>query len=333
MKRPITYKDAGVDIDKADSLVKSIRLLTKKTVRPEVLGGIGHFSGLFRPRFKNMKEPVLAASTDGIGTKLLLADIVGRYDTVGIDLVAMCVNDIVTCGAEPLFFLDYFATGRLNKDKMLKVIKGILKGCMEANCSLIGGETAELPGLYRDEDYDLAGFCVGVVDKKDIIDGSKIAVGDVVLGISSSGPHSNGYSLIRKIFSKAEIREKFKDILLKPTIIYVRPISALLKTIKTSGIAHITGGGFYDNISRILPKGSAAVLNPRSWRVPKIFKIIQERSRLDKDNMYRTFNMGIGMVLMLKRKDIIKAKNILSRFKLKSFIIGEVVKGTRQVII
>ncbi len=332
MKR-ITYKDAGVDIDKADSLIREIAKLTKKSIRPEVLGKIGGFSGFFSAKFGRMREPVLTASTDGVGTKLMVADIVGRHDTVGIDLVAMCANDVVACGAQPLFFLDYFATGRLNSLKMLEVMKGILKGCKEAGSSLIGGETAELPGLYKDEDYDLAGFCVGVVDRKKIIDGSGISVGDIVLGISSSGPHSNGYSLIRRLFSKSEMQCKFKNILLKPTIIYVKPISTLLKNIKVVGIAHITGGGFYDNISRILPKRCAVVLNPRSWKVPAIFKIIEERSRLGKEDMHRTFNMGIGMVLILKRKDASKAKEGLSRFKLNSYIIGEVVKGKRSVVI
>ena len=335
MKKAITYKDAGVDIDKADSLVKSIKTLTKKTRRPEMLGGIGGFSGFFRAKFKGIKEPVLAASTDGVGTKLFLADTAGRHDTVGIDLVAMCVNDIVACGAEPLFFLDYFATGRLNTNKMLEVMKGILDGCKKAGCSLIGGETAELPGLYKNEDYDLAGFCVGVVDRKAIIDGSGISAGDVALGISSSGPHSNGYSLIRRLFSKSDIRGKFGKSLLMPTVIYVKPLLAVLKRVEIKGIAHITGGGFYDNISRILPKGCDVVLNPSSWSVPEIFRIIQKRSGLDKKNMYRTFNMGIGMVLILDRKDIMKAMGILSGHGLKSFVIGEVVKGRgkRKIII
>lgn len=333
MKKSITYKDAGVDIDKANRLVRSVKLLTREKIRPEALGKIGGFSGFFRARFKNMKEPILTAATDGVGTKLMVADIVGKHDTVGIDLVAMCANDIVACGAEPLFFLDYFATGRLNNILMLKVLKGILTGCREARCALIGGETAELPGLYRNEDYDLAGFCVGAVDKNKIIDGSKIAIGDVVLGISSSGPHSNGYSLIRKVFSKHEMKKQFKNILLKPTAIYVRPILTLLERVKVNGIAHITGGGFYDNILRILPKKHVAVLNPHSWHVPKIFKIIQERSNLDSKDMYRTFNMGIGMVSILKRDDASKAKKILSRFNLNSFIIGEVVKGGRDVIV
>ncbi|MBL7069646.1 MAG: phosphoribosylformylglycinamidine cyclo-ligase [Candidatus Omnitrophica bacterium] len=330
----MTYKDAGVDIDKANKAVKSIRrLITKDSIRPEVLGTIGGFSGFFDAGFKKMRNPVLAASTDGVGTKLMLANLIGRHDTVGIDLVAMCVNDIIACGAEPLFFLDYFATGKLDPITMLDVMKGVSRGCREAGCTLIGGETAELPGLYRSGDYDMAGFCIGVVDKKDIIDGSKIKAKDVVLGIASSGPHSNGYSLIRKVFSRAESKNKFNKILLKPTIIYVRPVLALRKKMKINGIAHITGGGFHDNILRILPKGRAAVLNAHSWNAPPIFKIIQKRSRLSNEEMYRTFNMGIGMALILRRKDALKAQKILRRFKLKSYIIGEIVKSKRMVVI
>lgn len=333
MGRRITYKDAGVDIDKADKLVSSIKKLTKATNRPGVLGNIGMFSAFFKANFRRMKEPVLAASTDGVGTKLMVANIAQKHNTIGIDLVAMCANDIIACGAEPLFFLDYFATGKLDDKKMLEVMQGILNGCKQAGCALIGGETAELPGLYKDEDYDMAGFCIGVVDRKKIIDGSKIKIGDVVLGIASSGPHSNGYSLIRKLFTPAEIKDKFKNTLLRPTVMYVKPVSALLKKIKINGIAHITGGGFYDNISRILPKGVAVVLNPSSWKPPRIFKAIQERASVDNKEMCRTFNMGIGMTLILKRKDAMKAKAILRSRKLKSFIIGEVVKGDKQVII
>lgn len=334
MKKVVTYKDAGVDIDQGNRLVKSIKLLNKKPIRKESnVGTIGGFSGFFDARFKRMKDPVLAAATDGVGTKLLLANIAGKHDTVGIDLVAMCVNDLIACGAEPLFFLDYFATGKLDSKKMLDVMKGILKGCRDAGCSLIGGETAELPGLYKSEDYDMAGFSVGVVDRKKMIDGSAVRPGDVVVGINSSGPHSNGYSLIRKVFSKNDIKEKFRDALLRPTVIYVKPVLAILKKIKISGIAHITGGGFYENIPRVLPKKCSVVLNPRSWKVPEIFKEIQVRTNLDDRNMYTTFNMGIGMVLILKRRDVKAAQNILSGFKLKSPIIGEVTKGNGKVII
>jgi phosphoribosylformylglycinamidine cyclo-ligase len=333
VKQPITYKDAGVDVDKANRLVDGIKLLAGKTVRKGCIGGIGGFSGFFDGRFKEMKEPVLAASTDGVGTKLLLANIVGKHDTVGIDLVAMCVNDIVTCGAEPLFFLDYFGTGKLDSDTMLEVMKGITEGCRQAGCSLIGGETAEMPGLYKAGDYDLAGFSVGVVDKKDIIDGSLVRPGDVVLGIASSGPHSNGYSLIRKVFSEDEIKKEFGRELLKPTIIYVKPVLRILDKIGIGGIAHITGGGFFDNIPRVLPKGCAVVINKDSWDMPPIFKAIQKRADLDDKNMYWTLNMGIGMVLIIRPDDVGTAQKILTADGLKSYVIGDVVKGARKVVL
>ncbi len=329
----ITYKEAGVDIDKANKFVRSLKQMNKNFAKQGVIGSIGGFSGLFSAKFKGMKEPVLASSTDGVGTKLIVAGIAGKHDTIGIDLVGMCVNDIIACGAKPLFFLDYFATGRLDLEKTFQVMKGILNGCKEAQCSLIGGETAELPGLYKDEDYDMAGFAIGVVDRSKIIDGTKIRVGDVVLGIESSGPHSNGYSLIRKVFSKGDIKGKYKKALLKPTIIYVKPVLALLDKVNINGIAHITGGGFYDNISRILPRGCSVVLSPHSWKVPDIFNIIQERSGLDKRNMYLTFNMGIGLVLVLKREHAKKAQKIIKRFGLKSAIMGEVTNGDRKVVI
>lgn len=330
---PITYKKAGVDIEKADELVKSIAVLTKKTKRPEVIGSIGGFSGFFRPQWRKMKDPVLVASSDGVGTKLIVANIAGKHDTVGVDLVAMNVNDIICSGAEPLFFLDYFACGKLNKKTALEVIKGISKGCIEAGVSLIGGETAELPGLYAKGDYDLAGFSIGIADKANIIDGSGINNGDVVLGLASSGLHSNGFSLVRKVFSRREMRKKFKNTLLRPTRIYVKGIRSLKKSVKIKGIAHITGGGFYDNIVRILPKNKALVINPKSWPIPEIFNIIQKRASLDRRNMYQTFNMGIGMVIVLSRKDIKKAQLVLSRFKFASYIIGEVTDGKRKVVI
>ncbi|MFH1752571.1 MAG: phosphoribosylformylglycinamidine cyclo-ligase [Candidatus Omnitrophota bacterium] len=329
----MTYKKAGVDVDKANKLIRSLKSMNKGLPKHGVIASIGGFSALFSAKFKGMKEPVLASSTDGVGTKLIVAETAGKHDTVGIDLVGMCVNDIIACGARPLFFLDYFATGRLNPVKMLRVVRGILKGCKEAGCSLIGGETAELPGLYKNEEYDMAGFCVGVVDRRNVIDGSKIRVGDVVLGIESSGPHSNGYSLIRKVFSTGDIKGRFKEALLKPTIIYVKPVLALLEKIKINGICHITGGGFYDNISRVLPKGCSVVLNPRSWKAPEIFSVIQERSRLDNRNMFFTFNMGIGLALILKREYAYKAQKIIKRFGLESTIIGEVTRGNRKVVI
>lgn len=329
----VTYKDAGVDVNKAMNLVEAIKLLTKKEKNLCTLSSIGGFSGFFKPNWKKMKDPVLVASSDGVGTKLLVAGIAEKHNTIGIDLVAMNVNDIVTSGAEPLFFLDYFACGKLDNNKTLEVIKGIIDGCREAGCTLLGGETAELPGLYNNKDYDLGGFCVGIVDKKKIIDGCKTAKGDVVLGLASSGLHSNGFSLVRKIFSKQEIKTKYKTILLTPTKIYVKGILQLIKSVNVKGIAHITGGGFYDNIIRMLPKDKAIVINPHSWPIPKIFGVIQEKARLDSHEMYRTFNMGIGMVLVIARKNLNKSQKILSRLGLTSYLIGEVVKGKRKVII
>ena len=329
----ITYKKAGVDIDKANRFVEAIKALTKKPIRPGPLGKIGGFSGFFKPRLKRMKEPLLVAATDGVGTKLLVAEIAGRHDTIGIDLVAMNTDDVVACGAEPLFFLDYFACGRLNDKKAVKIMKGILEGCRQAGVCLLGGETAEMPGVYRGEEYDLAGFCVGIVDRKKIIDGRGISAGDVILGIASSGMHSNGYSLARKVFSRQEMKGKFKNALLRPTKIYTKAMLAAIKSVNVKGIAHITGGGFYDNIIRILPKGKAVVINPKSWAVPQIFKIIKERARLNDYNMYRTFNMGVGMVLVIARKDVIKTRRILRRFGHNSYLIGEIVKGERKVVI
>ena len=331
----VDYKKAGVDVEAANRLVGSIKALNKKsgTSRPEAMGSIGGFSGLFKPRLGKMKEPVLVASSDGVGTKLIVANIAGKHDTIGIDLVAMNVNDLICCGAEPLFFLDYFACGKLDNSKTLEVIKGILKGCREAGATLLGGETAELPGLYNGNDYDLAGFSVGIVDKKEIINGSKITKGDVVLGIASSGLHSNGFSLVRKVFSTREMKGAFKNTLLRPTKIYVKGILETKKAIDIKGIAHITGGGFYDNIVRVLPKNKAVVINPNSWRIPDIFKIIQKRANLTNEKMYQTFNMGIGMILILSRKDASAAQKVLSRFKLNSCLIGEVVKGQKKVIV
>lgn len=320
-------------MDKAARLVGSITKLSRKSARAGVLGSIGGFGGFFKPQLKGMKEPVLTASSDGVGTKLIAANIAGKHDTIGIDLVAMNVNDIITCGAEPLFFLDYFACGKLDNKRAHDVMKGIVEGCRQARCALLGGETAELPGLYNDKDYDLGGFCVGIVDRKKIIDGSRVKEGDVVLGMASSGVHSNGFSLIRKVFSKSEMKHRFKSALLRPTKIYVKGILALIKSVDVKGVAHITGGGFYDNIVRALPKKKAVIINPHSWTIPNIFGLIQARTNLDKFNMYRTFNMGIGMVLIVARKDVKKSQGILSRLGFPSYLIGEVVKGERKVII
>lgn len=323
--REVTYKSAGVDIDRAERFIHNIIPLVNRTRRPGVIGKIGGFSGFFKAP-KYFKDLVLVAATDGVGTKLLVAGMVGRHDTVGIDLVAMCVNDVVTCGAEPLFFLDYFSTQRIDTRTACQVIKGIVDGCRQAHCSLLGGETAEMPGLYKRGDYDMAGFCVGAVERKDIIDGSRIMPGDIVLGLASSGLHSNGFSLVRKLFSEKEIKKKWADELLQPTRIYVQHILSLKKRIDIKGIAHITGGGFYGNIPRILPKALGVEIRLRSWDIPAIFKEIQLRANLTEKEMFRTFNMGIGMVVIINRDILDKARRFLSRINLRSWDIGKVVR-------
>ena len=295
----ITYRKSGVDIDKADEFITKIKPLLAKTNRPEVIGKIGGFSGLFKPRIGRMKDPVLVSSTDGVGTKILIADLLGKHDTIGLDLVAMCVDDVVVTGAEPLFFLDYIACGKLDQEKLIDLMKGITKGCMEAGCALIGGETAELPGMYAKGKFDLAGFCVGVVDRQKVIDGRNCCIGDKVIGLASSGLHSNGYSLVRKIFPQEEIKGMLAKDLIRPTRIYTRTILQLLKRVKIRAMSHITGGGFYDNIPRVLPEDKAVRIWKGSWPVPSIFKKIQDRGSVNPAEMFRTFNMGVGMVMIL----------------------------------
>lgn len=328
----IDYKKAGVDIDKSNRFIKDITSIVSATKRREVLGGIGGFSA-FTSIPKKYKEPVLVSSTDGVGTKLKVADAVGKHDTIGIDLVAMSVNDIVVTGAEPLFFLDYFATGKLNNKKAVEVIKGIAKGCKDAGCGLIGGETAEMPGMYKGDEYDLAGFCVGVVERHKIIDGRNVKPGDRIIGIASSGLHSNGFSLARKVFTRKELKGKFGKILLTPTIIYVKPILKLTSKVKIKSMAHITGGGFYDNIPRVLPRNTASLIYKELWPVPEIFKLIQKRAGASDKEMYRTFNMGIGMVFVVDKKDTTRAHRIIKDSGLKSWTIGEVIKGRKEVVI
>jgi len=331
MKR-VTYKKAGVDIDKANKLVETIKPHVASTKRQGWVGNIGAFAGFFRPDLKKYKDPLFVGSTDGVGTKLLIAQKLGRHYEVGIDLVAMSVNDVVTCGAEPLFFLDYFGTGKLKPAVMEEVIKGIADGCKQSNCMLIGGETAELPGMYGEDIYDLAGFCAGIVDRKDVIDGKKVKEGDLILGIQSSGVHSNGYSMVRKVFSDKELKGRIGDMLMKPTILYVKPVLELMKHIEIKGIAHITGGGFFDNIVRALPDKNAAVIFKKSWQVPEIFGHIQQKGKIKDTDMFWTFNMGIGMVIVVPKQSAWKAKQILlNKFKLDSWIIGEVIKGKRRV--
>lgn len=327
----LTYKKTGVDIDKADDFIKRIMPLLEKTKRREVLGGIGGFSGLFRPHLKNIKNPVLVSSTDGVGTKLLLADLLNKYDTVGLDLVAMCVNDVVVVGAEPLFFLDYIACGRLNQAKLYKLMKGIARGCQEAGCALIGGETAELPGMYAKDKFDLAGFCVGLVSRESLIDGRHCRKGDRVLGLASSGLHSNGFSLVRKIFSQEEMQGRFRRAFLKPTRIYVKSILKLIKNVQIKAIAHITGGGFYGNIPRVLPEGLSVTIKRGSWRVPQIFRTIQEKGKIEEQEMFRTFNMGVGMVVILSSSQTPQALALLERMGERAWVMGEVIKGPRQV--
>ena len=328
----IDYKKAGVDIDRSNRFVKDIAKLVSGTKRPEVIGNIGGFSSFVKIP-KKYKDPVLVSSTDGVGTKLMVADYLGKHTTVGIDLVAMCANDLVVTGAEPLFFLDYFATGRLDNKKAKDVIKGIVDGCRQSGCALVGGETAEMPGMYNGGQYDLAGFCVGVVERKRIIDGRGVKIGDKIIGLESSGAHSNGFSLIRKIFSKRELKGKIGKSVLTPTIIYVRPILKLIQKINVKSMAHMTGGGFYDNIPRVLPRGKSALIYKGSWPVPGIFRTIQKKAKINDKKMYRTFNMGIGMVAVVDKRDVNKAHGVIRNYGLKSWTIGTVIKGKGEVVI
>ena len=327
----LSYKDAGVDIDAGNALVDNIKSVVKKTTRPEVMGGLGGFGALCRIP-ANYKKPILVSGTDGVGTKLRLAIDFKKHDTVGIDLVAMSVNDLVVQGAEPLFFLDYYATGKLNVEDATKVVTGIGKGCELAGCSLIGGETAEMPGMYHVPDYDLAGFAVGVVEEDEIIDGSKVKLGDAIVAIASSGPHSNGYSLVRKVLevSKADPDQKMSDgrtlidTLLTPTRIYVKPILNLMKSCKIHALAHITGGGFWENIPRVLPANTKAVCREDSWEWPEVFKWLQKNGNIDTHEMYRTFNCGVGMIVALDKADAEKAVEILNANGEKAWVIGSI---------
>jgi len=301
----LSYRDAGVDIDAGNRLVDMIKPLAAATSRPGVLSGLGGFGALFEIPLDRYKKPVLVSGTDGVGTKLKLAMNMNKHDTIGIDLVAMCVNDLIVTGAEPLFFLDYYATGKLNPDVASDVVKGISEGCKQAGAALTGGETAEMPGMYQGEDYDLAGFCVGIVDKDNIIDGSKVASGDVLIGLASSGAHSNGYSLIRKILEHSDTpldtplgTTTLGEQLLEPTRIYVKPILKILaKGVDIHAIAHITGGGLLENIPRVLPNDSAAIIDAKSWEMPELFKWLQKAGNVTDTEMYRTFNCGVGLVV------------------------------------
>lgn len=329
----LTYARAGVRIDAADRFIRMIKPLVRSTERAEVLGTIGGFSGLFRPRLAGLEKPVLVSSTDGVGTKLMIAEMLRKYDTVGIDLVAMCVDDVVVLGAEPLFFLDYIAVGRVEPRVLYEIMKGIVKGCRQAGCTLIGGETAELPGLYAPDKWDLAGFCVGIVDQAKMIDGRKCRAGDAVIGLASSGLHSNGFSLARAAFSEKDLRGSVGKELLRPTKIYCGDILKILKSVPIKSMAHITGGGFYDNIPRVIPEGLAVRIAKGSWPVPGIFRRIEAKGRIGEREMYRTFNMGIGMVLVLSPGEASRTLSRFARLGQKAWIIGEVVKGKRGVTI
>ena len=327
----VTYKKAGVDIDAADRFVGLIKPLVKSTGRPEVLGGLGGFSGLFRPRLAGMRRPVLVSSTDGVGTKILIADMVKKYDTVGVDLVAMSVDDVVVLGAEPLFFLDYIAVGKVAPRMLVDIVRGVVRGCREARCALVGGETAELPGLYGPGKFDLAGFCVGLVDEPKIIDGRACRRGDAVVGLASSGLHSNGYSLARKVFSEREIRAGLWRDLLRPTRIYCAAILEVLKKVRIKSMAHITGGGLTDNIPRVIPEGYGVRIEKGSWPVPPIFRRIQRAGDVDEREMYRTLNMGVGMALVVPAGDADRTVALFARRGFKAWVIGEVVRGRREV--
>ncbi|MED5524197.1 phosphoribosylformylglycinamidine cyclo-ligase [Gallaecimonas pentaromativorans] len=328
----LSYKDAGVDIDAGNALVERIKGVARRTSRPEVMGGLGGFGALCQIP-SGYQEPVLVAGTDGVGTKLRLALDWNRHDGVGIDLVAMCVNDLIVQGAEPLFFLDYYATGKLDVDVAAQVVAGIGNGCEQSGCALIGGETAEMPGMYEGDDYDLAGFCVGVVEKSKIIDGSGVSEGDALIALPSSGPHSNGYSLVRKIVEVAGAKadtivdgKPLADLLLEPTRIYVKPVLELFRKVRVKALSHITGGGFWENIPRVLPADAKAVVNEASWQWPAIFNWLQAEGNVTREEMYRTFNCGVGLVLVVPHSQLEEALAVLTEQGESPWHIGTIAK-------
>ena len=339
----LSYRDAGVDIEAGNALVDRIKPLAAKTRRPGVMAGLGGFGSLFELPLDRYKEPVLISGTDGVGTKLRLAIESGIHNTIGIDLVAMCVNDIVVLGAEPLFFLDYYATSKLDIDIAESVVSGIADGCLQAGAALVGGETAEMPSMYEDGDYDLAGFCVGIAEKSKVIDGSKVQAGDVLIGLASSGPHSNGYSLIRKIIERSNARldtefsgSTLGECLLSPTRIYIKSLLQLADTINIHALSHITGGGLLENIPRVLPEGVNAIINADSWQRPAIFDWLQEQGNVIDEEMYRTFNNGIGMVVCVAENDKEKALAMLQQAGETAYEIGSIEQNdsqTPQVVI
>lgn len=335
--KSFTYKDSGVDVEKGDAFVQAIKAMVEATFRPEVMTKIGGFSGCVSLNLERYKKPVLVSSTDGVGTKLKIAFLMDRHNTVGIDLVAMCVNDIVVSGARPLFLLDYFATSRLDREKAIQVVSGIAKGCLEAECSLIGGETAEMPGFYGEGEYDLAGFAVGIVEGDRLIDGSNVSVGDKLIGIASSGLHSNGYALVRKVLlehHRMDLRKRVDEIgeilgeeLLRPTRIYVKTVLNLVRDFEIGGIAHITGGGITGNLPRVLPSGCKAIVQKGTWEIPPIFSFLKEKGNITEEEMLRTFNNGIGMVLIVKKRETSAILERLHSLGEKASLIGEVGKA------
>ena len=329
----LTYKDSGVDITKGNQLIEKIKPIAKSTIRPGVLAGLGGFGAMFEIPLDKYKNPVLISGTDGVGTKLKVAEMLKKHDTIGIDLVAMCVNDLIVQGAEPLFFLDYFATGSLNPEIATSVIEGIGEGCRQSGCALIGGETAEMPGMYSGEDYDLAGFCVGIVEKDRIIDGTKVSEGDHIVALGSSGPHSNGYSLIRKVIEKSAPTPDQLNLLIEPTRIYVRSILSLLNTLPVHAISHITGGGLLENIPRVMPSNLSAKLDSTSWTQPEIFQWIQNQGNIDSAEMYRVLNCGVGMVVVISKDSSNEAINHLNACGEKAWLIGEVVQFEGEQVI
>lgn len=333
----ISYKDSGVDVERGYKAVELMKKHVKSTYNENVLGDIGSFGGFYSIGGEKMEEPVLVAGTDGVGTKLKYAFVANKHDTIGIDAVAMCVNDIVCQGAKPLFFLDYFATGKLSPETVATVVSGISEGCRQSGCALIGGETAEMPGFYPDGEYDIAGFAVGIVDRKKVINGQNIKAGDVLIGIASSGVHSNGYSLVRKLFgdeNKEELTafdERLGDtplnVLLTPTKIYVKSILNLISKVNVKGIAHITGGGFFENIPRIFPEGIGCEINKNAYEVPPVFKVMQEKAQISDAQIYNTFNMGVGMVVCVEEKDVAATISSLEASGEKVFVLGKTVNG------
>ena len=329
--KSLSYKDAGVDIDAGNELVNRIKSVVKKTKRPEVMGGLGGFGALCAIPQK-YKQPILVSGTDGVGTKLRLAMDLNRHESIGIDLVAMCVNDLIVQGAEPLFFLDYYATGKLNVDVAATVVTGIAEGCKQSGCALVGGETAEMPGMYQGDDYDLAGFCVGVVEKSAIIDSSKVQDGDALIALASSGAHSNGYSLVRKIIEVSGVNpateqldgKPLADHLLAPTKIYVKSVLDLIAKIDVHAIAHITGGGFWENIPRVLPDNTQAIIDESSWQWPAIFNWLQQAGNVSRHEMYRTFNCGVGLIIALPKQSVDQAIQLLNQHGEKAWLLGEI---------